>query len=206
MAYWPDTGTGVDTQPARKPVQSALRKYFTEGGIGQPPTVPGGDWFNQMTNEVLNVVAAAGLTPSKEDDEQLLKSITFLSKAVVSHEALARTYAFYGLNLRPYPESFELGGTLESPDDVLLHEASGKAFSGSGPFPQDVTVGTNPAVGGFKNRSKVIPKKINPITRGADPTGVDESTSAILFADADAVSLGLMLEFTTGTYLSLIHI
>ena len=75
MAYWPDTGTGVDTQPARKPVQSAIRKYFTVGGIGQAPTVPGGDWFNQMTNEVLNVLEAAGIEPSKTDDDQLLKAI-----------------------------------------------------------------------------------------------------------------------------------
>lgn len=80
MAYWPDTGTGVDTQPARKPVQSAIRKYFTEGGIGQPPTVPGGDWFNQMTNEVLNVLEAAGIEPSKTDDDQLLLAIKQLLK------------------------------------------------------------------------------------------------------------------------------
>jgi hypothetical protein len=79
MAYWPDTGTGVDTQPARKPVQSATRKYFSEGGIGQPPTVPGGDWFNQMTNEVLNVLVAAGIAPNKDDDEQLLAAINVLS-------------------------------------------------------------------------------------------------------------------------------
>lgn len=79
MAYWPDTGTGVDTQPARKPVQSAIRKYFTEGGIGQAPTVPGGDWFNQMTNEVLNVLEAAGIEPSKDDDNQLRQAISILS-------------------------------------------------------------------------------------------------------------------------------
>lgn len=77
--FWPDTGTGVDTQPARKPVQSAIRKYFTEGGIGHPPTVPGGDWFNQMTNEVLNVVEVAGIEPSKTEDDQLLQAIVSLS-------------------------------------------------------------------------------------------------------------------------------
>lgn len=82
--YWPDTGTGVDTPPARKPVQSAIRKYFTEGGIGQPPTVPGGDWFNQMTNEVLNVLAAAGIDPSKMEDDQLLRAIrAILDDAVI---------------------------------------------------------------------------------------------------------------------------
>lgn len=74
--YWPDTQTGVDVEPARKPVASAVRKFFSEGGAGQPPTVPGGDWFNQITNELLNVLAAAGIDPSKTDDDQLLQAIT----------------------------------------------------------------------------------------------------------------------------------
>lgn len=153
MAYWPDTGTGVDTQPARKPVQSAIRKYFTEGGVGQPPTVPGGDWFNQMTNEVLNVLEAAGIEPSKADDDQLLQAILRVSNAISSREALGRTYAFVGYILRPYPESFEAGGTLTSAADVLLHEASGMAYSGPGPFPQNVAAGTNPQEGEFVSRA-----------------------------------------------------
>ncbi|MDX7855156.1 hypothetical protein SJU92_03890 [Aeromonas caviae] len=76
--YWPDTNTGVDVEPTRKPVASAVRKFFTEGGVGQAPTVPGGDWFNQVTNELLNVLAAAGIDPSKTDDEQLLAAINVL--------------------------------------------------------------------------------------------------------------------------------
>lgn len=82
--YWPDTGTGVDTEPARKPVASAVRKYFTEGGAGVPPTVPGGDWFNAITNEVLNVLNAAGIDPSKTDDDQLLQAIQWLSSEAES--------------------------------------------------------------------------------------------------------------------------
>lgn len=73
--YWPDTNTGVDTEPTRKPVASVVRKFFTEGGVGQVPTVPGPDWFNQVTNEILNVLAAAGIDPSKVDDTQLLLAI-----------------------------------------------------------------------------------------------------------------------------------
>ncbi|MEI4967324.1 right-handed parallel beta-helix repeat-containing protein [Aeromonas caviae] len=77
--YWPDTNTGVDIEPPRKPVASPVRKFFTEGGVGQPPTVPGGDWFNQVTNELLNVLAAAGIDPSKTDDDQLLQAIEHIS-------------------------------------------------------------------------------------------------------------------------------
>ncbi|WP_323917028.1 hypothetical protein [Aeromonas caviae] len=79
--YWPDTNTGVDVEPTRKPVASAVRKFFTEGGAGEAPTVPGGDWFNQITNELLNVLAAAGIEPSKVDDDQLLLAIRRLSLA-----------------------------------------------------------------------------------------------------------------------------
>ncbi|EHK5439462.1 hypothetical protein I8Y03_002746 [Aeromonas hydrophila] len=82
--YWPDTGTGVDTEPARKPVASAVRKYFTEGGAGVPPTVPGGDWFNAITNEVLNVLDAAGIDPSKTDDDQLLLAIPIVAENAFS--------------------------------------------------------------------------------------------------------------------------
>jgi len=73
--YWPDTNTGVTTQPPRKPVISAIRQYFTEGGPGQVPTVPGPDWFNAVTNELLNILAAAGIDPSKVDDDQLAEAI-----------------------------------------------------------------------------------------------------------------------------------
>lgn len=79
--YWPDTNTGVDVEPTRKPVASAVRKFFTEGGAGQAPTVPGGDWFNQVTNELLNVVSAAGIEPNKTADDQLLQAIQYLNKA-----------------------------------------------------------------------------------------------------------------------------
>lgn len=77
--YWPDRGSGVPVEPARRPVSSAVRQYFTEGGEGVPPTVPGGDWFNQITNELLNVLAAAGIDPSKNDDSQLSEAISFIA-------------------------------------------------------------------------------------------------------------------------------
>ncbi|MGK4473793.1 SGNH/GDSL hydrolase family protein [Aeromonas molluscorum] len=76
--YWPDRGSGVPVEPDRKPVLSAVRQFFTEGGPGVPPTVPGGDWFNQITNELLNVLAAAGIEPNKVDDSQLEAAIRFL--------------------------------------------------------------------------------------------------------------------------------
>lgn len=151
--YWPDRGSGVDVEPARRPVQSAIRQYFTEGGIGQPPTVPGGDWFNQITNEVLNVLAAAGIEPSKVDDDQLLNAIIFVSNSKSSYEALRRSLFEAGYLLRPQSESFESGGTLTSDVDVLLQRSTGRAYSGPiGP----VSPGTDPTTGGFVYRGEEL--------------------------------------------------
>lgn len=81
--YWPDRGSGVSDEPARRPVASAVRQYFTEGGIGQSPTIPGSDWFNQITNELLNLLAASGITPDKATDDQVLAAINHLISAAV---------------------------------------------------------------------------------------------------------------------------
>ncbi|MGL6606264.1 tail fiber domain-containing protein [Aeromonas hydrophila] len=114
--YWPDTNTGVDIEPARKPVASAVRKFFTEGGVGQPPTVPGGDWFNQITNELLNVLSAAGIDPSKTDDDQLLQAINSISNVFLQ--------AGSGAISRPNQEKMretvsvqDFGGATTNPDN-----------------------------------------------------------------------------------------
>lgn len=190
MAYWPDTGTGVDTQPARKPLQSAIRKYFTEGGIGQAPTVPGGDWFNQMTNEVLNVLEAAGIEPSKTDDDQLLQAILRVSNAMSAREALRRTYAEAGLNL--VTGSFELGGTVNAIADVLLHDATSKAYSWNGTLPKTVPAGSTPDSGWVDRSNQLLNSAINkPVTwpgfaGGADPAGVAASDAAFAAANTAA--------------------
>lgn len=64
-------------------------------------------------------------------------------------EALRRSYAEAGYNL--VEGSFETGGIFTNENDVLLHEKTGKAYSGpAGP----VAAGTNPTSGGgFVDRS-----------------------------------------------------
>lgn len=66
-------------------------------------------------------------------------------------EALRRSYAEAGYHL--VNGSFEAGGTLANANDVLLQEASGKAFSGPAGA---VAAGTNPASGGFVDRSGAL--------------------------------------------------
>lgn len=66
-----------------------------------------------------------------------------------TREALRRSYAEAGFTL--VDGSFEQGGVLNSATDVLLHETSGKAYSGAGPYPQSVAEGTG--VSGFTDQS-----------------------------------------------------
>lgn len=65
-------------------------------------------------------------------------------------EALRRSYAEAGYVL--VAGSFEAGGTLVNANDVLLQESTGKAFSGPAGA---VAAGTNPASGGFTDRSQI---------------------------------------------------
>lgn len=67
-----------------------------------------------------------------------------------TREALRRSYAEAGYNL--VDGSFETGGVLVNANDVLLQEATGKAFSGPA---GTVAAGTNPASGGFVDKSEV---------------------------------------------------
>lgn len=59
-------------------------------------------------------------------------------------EALRRSYADYGYNL--VDGSFEAGGELVNSNDVMLHEATGRAYTGPAGV---VDAGTDPTLGGF---------------------------------------------------------
>jgi len=144
--FWPDTGTGVDVQPERKAVQSAGRKFFTEGGVGVPSTVPGGDWFNQITNELLNVLSAAGIDPSKADDDQLLQAIvTICAPRLQARFTASEICRSLGKVLAS--GSFQEGSLLPS-EDYLLFDSDGYAiYQWAGIIPLgglDVPAGTDP--------------------------------------------------------------
>lgn len=73
-----DNNSAVPVMPAVKPVVSAVTSFFTEGGNGVPPTYPGPDWFNIIQSELLAVLAAAGITPDKANNAQLLAAMKLL--------------------------------------------------------------------------------------------------------------------------------
>lgn len=102
-------------------------KYYWDGakwktmGIGYNP-------INNLRNE---------LEPRIETSEKNIEDLS-----TQSFEALRRSYAEVGYPL--VAGSFEEGGILTSASDVLLHKASGIAYSGKGPFPETVAPGTDP--------------------------------------------------------------
>lgn len=71
--------TAVAVLPA-PPAGAGSPGYFGGGdaGTGTPATVPGYEWFNLVQEELINVVLAAGLTPSAIDNDQLLEAIQYL--------------------------------------------------------------------------------------------------------------------------------
>lgn len=106
----------------------------------------------QLVSE-LNPLFPLGSDPVGEGDNHIrqLKSVLQQFYSVGFFEFLRRSYAEAGYTL--VAGSFELGGTLNSLSDVLLHETSGKAYSGAGPFPQGVAAGTSPASPGYVDQS-----------------------------------------------------
>lgn len=87
MAYWIDTGTGTSTDPGTTAVISAVRQYATEGGIGVPPTIPGAEWFNMITDEVLAVLDLAGISPDKASHTQLRDAIKLVVVSAAATQA-----------------------------------------------------------------------------------------------------------------------
>ena len=110
------------------PGSLGLGDYYAWGGTF-PKTVP------------------AGTDPALVGSGYIMRSSRLAG--VQAREALRRSYAEAGYNL--VDGSFEAGGTLVNANDVLLHEASGKAFSGPA---GTVAAGTNPSSGWFVDRSK----------------------------------------------------
>ena len=76
-----------------------------------------------------------------------------------TREALRRGYAEAGYTL--VDGSFEFGGVLASATSVLLHEFTGKAYSGAGPFPQIVPPGSTPVAGFIDQSSSLLKPSVD---------------------------------------------
>ena len=77
-----DGANAVTVLPTRQAAQSSPG-YFYDGNstTGDPSSVPGADWFNQIQEEVCAVIEAADITLDRTDNTQLLQAITALMAA-----------------------------------------------------------------------------------------------------------------------------
>lgn len=95
----------------------------------------------------------------------------------VGREALRRSCMEAGYRL--VPGSFESGGVLESANDVLLREATGKFYSWDGAYPpggHSVAPDTDPEAGGFTKRSEIFLRSKLASAVGAGLVGLSSGT------------------------------
>lgn len=128
---WPASVGGVLTSPSQ---------MFLNDIVGSAGKDDYYAWAGAFPKTV-----APGTDPALAGSGYVKRSDKFAK--VAAREAIRRSYAEAGYTLTP--GSFEAGGVLTSARDVLLHEASGKAYTGAGPFPQTVPAGTDPTSVGF---------------------------------------------------------
>lgn len=118
-----------------------------------------------------------------------------------AREALRRSYAEAGYQL--VEGSFESGATLISASSVAIHEASGKAFSGSGPFPQNITQGTSPTVGFTDRSDALLANKVGVVEDEIDKLTHDVVVIRPIMGVADDTDrVNDILENHTGIYFS----
>jgi hypothetical protein len=71
--FQPDNATVASTRPAKLP--AATPGWFTDGGSTVARTILNSDFMNILVAELLNVLAAAGISPNKATDNQLAAAI-----------------------------------------------------------------------------------------------------------------------------------
>jgi microcystin-dependent protein len=88
-----DTSTAAASPPTQD--TAGTPGYFTKGNptSGTPATVPGQDWFNSVQEELIGIIVAAGLTPSKSNSTQLITAIKAIALAPGTVEMFAGSSA-----------------------------------------------------------------------------------------------------------------
>jgi len=107
--------------------------YFTKGNptLSIPPTVVSDDWLNMVQEEIVNVITAAGLTPSKTTYTQLRDAIALGLTDNVTELAIANNASNTALTGMTWDgvttRSVELSySTYRKTDTPLEVEAMGK--------------------------------------------------------------------------------
>lgn len=84
-----DNNTGTPTMPTIAPVAETVPQWFTEGGPGDEPSVPGADTWNIWQAELLNILTAANVVPDKFKLNQIAEAIQLLIGQGIENAGLA---------------------------------------------------------------------------------------------------------------------
>lgn len=162
---------------------------FVTGGTLQPGDrnkavynpAPNGDnnWYRW--NGVFPKEITANSQPNPKDENNWVPVL--IKTGVIEREALRRTYLEVGLNL--VDGSFEQGAVISSTTDVVLHEKTGKVFSGPVGI---VTAGMNPTSGGFVDKSGGLLRHELATSDGAAKVGNANGGSVQDFIDTSKTS------------------
>lgn len=97
--FYPDNETGIDVMPEIAPKQSDTVKWFTKGGKGVEPTVPGQDTWNIWQAELLNILNLANIKPDKTKLDQIAQAIKLIASVVVDDKIDDGNYLEVSKNL-----------------------------------------------------------------------------------------------------------
>ncbi|MDE2106940.1 MAG: hypothetical protein KGL39_57530 [Patescibacteria group bacterium] len=121
-----DDSTAAAVEPT--PAAAGTPGYFTDGNpaLGIPATIVSADWLNSITDELIALLSAAGITPAKATRNQVLAAINYLIKAGTAYRY-------------PVPLIFGYGSSQATPaavaDTPVMQFAKTIAQSASWSFP-----------------------------------------------------------------------
>lgn len=152
------TATAVTSRPAY--TEGGAPGFFTAGNpvAGIPATVPGEHWFNMTQEELLNVLRAAGLTPSATDDTQLREAILkLILAAVAGHNESGTAHA----DIRAALAGINIPAASETVAGVIKQATAAQALAGTdnttAMSPADVAAAIAGVVRGYTRQQYPVP-------------------------------------------------
>lgn len=143
-----DQQTAVASIPA--PAIASTPGYFSGGNpaTGQPATILDADWLNMVQEELMSILAAAGLTPSKVTYSQVLAAINVLIGK--STNANGSSIYYVGTPTSGSVTTFTRSLTFVAPSNgvVMATQSMNIGFGGVQPGAQTNTVKVTGSVSG----------------------------------------------------------
>lgn len=111
--YQIDNSTAATSQPASTVAGSA--GFFTDGNpaTATPATILPAEWLNSVMMELVNVITGAGLTPTKNQFNQVLSAIKRLGQATIILADTGAANAYTATNVQPLTSTTWVDGVVQ---------------------------------------------------------------------------------------------